>query len=185
MASDQDGPSVPLDGDAILRLLRAVAEQLDVGTTDGTAPAEVVVVGGSLLAIAGLRDATADVDSARPVGPDLAAAVERVAEQNGLSPKWLNDRARPFLPATFRLLDCAEIHRSRGLVVYGAPLSQIFLMKMNAGRAQDLADLERIWPQSGFGSPEDAAEAYRAAYPHEADDPNLADWLREVVGLQR
>lgn len=184
LASEEDGPSVPLDGDAILRLLRAVAAKLDAGTNGEMARAEVVVVGGSLLAVEGLRAATADVDSARSVGPDLAAAVEQVAEQNGLSPKWLNDRARPYLPSTFRLVDCSELHRSRGLVVYGAPLSQVFLMKMNAGRAQDLADLERMWERVGFRSPDDAAHAYREAYPNEADDPYLADWVREVVGLR-
>jgi hypothetical protein len=65
--------------------------------------------------------------------------------------------------------------------VLGAPLDQVFLMKVHAGRATDAADLESLWPRCSFGTPDAAATAYRAAYPHEELDPHIADWIASVI----
>lgn len=63
------------------------------------------------------------------------------------------------------------------LEVIGAPLDQVFLMKVHAARAADLPDIKSLWPRSGFATPEAAAEAYQHAYPLEAPDPYLAEWI--------
>jgi hypothetical protein len=55
-------PEPLLDGDAIWALLLEVAEELDGERV------EVVIVGGALLALNGLREATRDVDTVRSVG---------------------------------------------------------------------------------------------------------------------
>lgn len=55
-------------------------------------------------------------------------------------------------------------------------------MKLFAGRAADTTDLETLWPRCGFASPEAAAGAFHAAYPHLEHDPHLADWIRDLSG---
>ncbi len=66
----------------------------------------------------------------------------------------------------------------------GAPLQQVFLMKMFASRPIDLADPAAMWPTVGFATIDEAVEAFYAGYPNEERDPHLASWLTAAVGQQ-
>lgn len=174
-------PDPLLDAEAIRDLLAEVADELEAIAEPGSERPEVVVVGGAMLALRGLRRATHDVDSVRPVPVTLAAAVANVADRHGLAPRWLNDRARGFLPLTFDVSECDVFLDRPALLVLGAPFDQVFLMKVKAGRAVDSDDLEALWPHCSFASPEAAAEAFVAAYPLESHDPYLAEWIASVT----
>jgi hypothetical protein len=76
-----------LDASTIRRYLDEVADEL-VGDQH-----VLVLVGGALLAIRGIREATRDVDSGLRLEVDVVAAVARVAARHDLAPKWLNDSA--------------------------------------------------------------------------------------------
>jgi len=65
--------------------------------------------------------------------------------------------------------------------VLGAPLQQVFVMKLFAARAADFDDPTALWGQCGFSSPEQAAESYQAAYPHLERDDILADFIRSIA----
>lgn len=170
-------PDRPLDGRAIRAVLEQVAHELPREGPVHT----LVIVGGSRLALQGLRDTTADVDSVRRLDAELEAAVRAVAERNGLHPSWLNDRSAPFAPATLRESDCPVLLQSGRLRVLGAPLSQVFLMKLYAARARDYDDLVALWPRIGFASPEAAADAFRGGFPHAPDDPYLSQFVSEIA----
>ena len=101
----------------------------------------VILAGGSLLAWHGLRAATRDVDSLRTVDPELAHAVAEVARIHDLAPEWLNHRAAMFTPATLTPADCVQLDVHPRLTVLGAPLDQVFVMKLYAARDRDLEDL--------------------------------------------
>ena len=166
----------PLGGDEITSLLREVAHEL----TDSPGRT-IVVVGGALLALHGLREATRDVDSTTPVDAELSHAVARVAARHDLAPRWLNDHAKPYLPVTFDEGQCDVLIDLPGLTVLGAPLDQVFLMKLFASRAADVDDLEVLWEHCSFGSPEEAAEAFHLGYPHLEHDEHLADHIRRII----
>lgn len=171
-------PDVPLDRDAILRHLSEVAEEL--GAAD---PGHVVVVvGGSLLALRDVRTTTTDVDSLIRLDAELKAAIATVGERHGLSSFWLNDSAAAFRPQTFEEGACEVLLESGRLTVLGAPLEQVFLMKLYAARAADYDDLVSLWPLCTFGSPEEAVKQFGAAYPHLEADPYLVDFVRGLVG---
>ena len=140
-------PEPLLDASAIRALLLEVAEELEGERV------EIVIVGGALLALNGLREATRDVDTVCAIDVRLEAAVARVAERHDLTPKWLNDRSRPFLPATFEMDDCEILLDHPKLLVLGASMDQVFLMKVHAGRAADADDLEALWPRCSFARP--------------------------------
>jgi hypothetical protein len=147
---------IPLDGSQILRYLTQVADRLGPVGEQHT----IIVVGGSLLALRDLRATTLDVDSVRKLSSELAQAVAAVGADNGLGPTWLNDNASMFTPATLRESDCqVDLVRGR-LRVLGAPLDQVFLMKLSASRASDLDDLVRLWPHCGFTSAATVVHAY-------------------------
>lgn len=170
-------PDTPLDGQHIVQYLTEVADRLGPGGPEHV----VIVVGGSLLALRDLRQATVDVDSVRRLDAELMTAVAAVAADHGLAPRWLNDSAAMFKPATLRDGDChLELTRGR-LLVLGAPLDQVFLMKLYASRARDLDDLVKLWPHCTFGSPQAAVDAYDLAYPHLEHDRYLADHVAAIA----
>ena len=169
-------PDQPLNSLAIVRYLHEVADELPVD-----AEHTVIVVGGALLALHGLRESTRDVDSVQRLDNELVAAVARVAARHELAPKWLNDAAAAFVPATFDRDDCTVLLDGPTLRVMGAPWDAVFLMKLYASRAVDTDDLEAIWPLCSFQSPEAAVDAFYAAYPLEHPDEFLAEHIRRIV----
>lgn len=166
----------PLGAEEITSLLHEVAGEM----ADGTGQT-IVMVGGALLALRGLREATRDVDTATAVDADLRDAVARVASRHDLAPQWLNDHARPFLPVTFDETACEVLIDRPGLTVLGAPLDQVFLMKLFASRATDVDDLEVLWEHCSYETPEAAAEAFHLGYPHLEVDEYLADHIRRLI----
>lgn len=167
----------PLDREAIVAHLRDVADTLAAVGPRHT----VVVVGGSLLALHGLRRTTVDVDSVRRIDTELRAAIASVARLRDLAPAWLNDSAAAFRPSTFDEAECEELLTQGRLTVLGAPLRQVFVMKLNAARARDHDDLVVLWQACDFETAEEAVEMYRNAYPHEADDPYLINFVRGLA----
>ncbi|MDX2381295.1 MAG: hypothetical protein QNM02_16225 [Acidimicrobiia bacterium] len=165
-----------LDGDAIKALIVEVAAELD-----DQAQRRIIVVGGSLLAWHGLRDATEDVDSIRLLDDALREAVKTVAARHGLAANWLNDHAAPWAPATLDVGACDVLFEQGKLCVLGLPLRDVFLMKLNRGDPPDLVDMRSIWPlvRGEFASAVEVMAAYYAAFPNEdpQDDPHLGDFV--------
>jgi hypothetical protein len=165
-----------LDGDQIRSYLNEVADTLPAGTRH-----ELLMVGGSLLAWHGLRASTLDVDSVNVVGDEMRDALALVGERHGLASHWLNDRARPFRPATLRDEDCEVLLDHPRLRVLGAPMSQLFLMKLDAARSVDYTDMVTLWPRCGFASAEQAVERYYEAYPNATVDEFLVEFVAGVA----
>lgn len=61
---------------------------------------DLLVVGGSYLALRGLRAGTRDIDTADHLDVAAKLAIATVAEQRSLPAHWLNDSARPFYQRT-------------------------------------------------------------------------------------
>jgi len=167
--------SRPLDGSTIREYLHEVAEELPAG------PKHVLVlVGGALLAWAGLRGTTTDVDSIRRLDPQLRKAVKRVASRHGLPATWVNDNAAGMTPRTLREAEFRTLREHPRLVVLGASWHDVFLMKMFAARDTDFDDLIKLWPLSGFTNPKVVVEEFYAAYPHEQVDPYLVRYVEQI-----
>jgi hypothetical protein len=140
-----------------------------------------VVVGGALLAWQGLRDATSYVDSAERLDEEFCTAVEEVAFRHGLAPRWVNAAAAGFLPIGFDPMGGEVILDHPKLVVRGASLDEVLLMKIFAGRAADTDDIRRLWAMTTFTTTAELVDRYRSAYPHEPEDSNLGSWLEGIL----
>lgn len=141
----------------------------------------LVVVGGALLAWHGLRLSTYDIDTVTALDEELSGAVARVAGRYGRRVDWLNDNARGFTPATFEVSKCDLLFESDRLRVLGAPLDQIFVMKLYRSDAQDVEDMVRIWSLCSFESAQMAVECFESAYPQAPQDPHLIDFVQTIA----
>jgi hypothetical protein len=169
-----------LDRDEIVDSLADVGALLASWLPDRE-PTVLVVVGGSYMALRGLRHATADVDTVTRLQVTVRDAVNVVARRRHLRPNWLNDYAEPFTPVGLRLDMCDVLLDMPSLRVLGPPPDCIFLMKLYAGRAPDVDDMVTLWPLCTFASASEAAERFVAAYPQAPPDPGLIPFIAEVA----
>jgi hypothetical protein len=165
--------------------LRADLERLFEELADELGPSgaavDVVMVGGGWLLWHAERASTHDVDSARRLAPDVAAAVQAVAARHDLAEDWLNDRAAGFWPTDASLDDCVAVYERGRLIVRTPAPEVVFVMKLYRAFPQDHEDLISLWPRCSFESPAAAATAFRAAFPHAPDDEYLAEYVHEIA----
>jgi len=162
---------VVFDGERIKQLIVEVADELVGGEQH-----VIIVVGGSLLAWHGLREATQDIDSIRELDYEMRAAVRRVAERHRLAHDWLNDHAKAFAPTGFDTEACEILLDTPRLKVLGAPFRDVFLMKLRRGDPQDLIDMRALWPhlETQFASAKEVVGAFFQAFPDEPEDAYLS-----------
>ena len=158
--------------------LREVAEILGAS---GQAQTRLIVVGGSYLALHGLRESTRDVDTITVLDEAVRAAVQEVARRRGLAPHWLNAHARPWTPVGLREQDCHVLLEHPNLLVLGPPVDQVFLMKLSASRAPDFNDLVVLWPLCGFADADDVVNRFYSAFPNEEPDPFMTEHVQRII----
>lgn len=166
------------DKATIIASFDAIAEHLD----KERAPAGLlIVVGGSYMALHGLRESTRDIDTVNRITHAIRNAVDEIARSRGFQPNWLNDRAAAFAPAGLTEADCSVLYEHPRLRVLGPPPDCVFLMKLYAAREPDYDDLVALWARCSFSSPSDAAARFTIAYPHAPDDPHLASYIAQIA----
>ncbi len=162
-------------------MLRAL-EHLDRVMVDGGLRHQrLIVVGGSYLALEELRESTRDVDTVTRLDEQLRSAIAEVGVELGLAPTWLNDSSVPFRPTGLADEDCEIAFDGAALVAVVPSPDWIFLMKLNAGRFVDRTDMVRLWPLTGFASPQVAVDRYWDAYPGAAEDEFLLNYVSEIA----
>lgn len=166
-----------MSGDRIRELLTELGQLLGPHGDD----ISIVIVGGSLMAIHGLRDGTTDVDTISAIDIELKGAIENLASTHWLASNWLNQSAMMFAPNTFEIALCnLEIHEGR-LRVLSIPMRQLFLMKLNSNRRRDHEDLVLLWPRTGFVSADEVLQEFARAYPFAPEDEFLGEWVQQII----
>jgi hypothetical protein len=167
-------PGRPLDRDDLLELFAELSAELHAEHT-----VDVIIAGGSFMALRQLRETTEDVDSVRRLAPRVRDAVARVAATRDLAPDWLNDHAVAFAPHGLKATDI--VFESATLAVRLPRHDDIFLMKLAAAREQDRIDLIALWPFCSFGSAAAAVTAFHERIPMADDDPYLVEYVSEII----
>jgi hypothetical protein len=163
------------------RLLSALASLDEALQARGLPRQDLIVVGGSYLALAHLRDSTMDVDVVTRLTEATRQAVAEVADRHGVSARWLNDNAATFRPRGLTAEHCTTVVDGPALRVLAPSADWIFLMKMYSGRLVDRPDLARLWTHTGFTAPAEAVARYWQAYPHAPEDPYLEGFIAEIL----
>jgi hypothetical protein len=129
-----------MDRSEILELLDALAERLVAREVQG----EMYVVGGAAIALAfDERRSTRDIDAVFEPKQLIYQEAERLAEERGLPPGWLNDAVKGFLAGADT--DSIPILELPGLRVSTASTRMLLAMKVLAHRVgEDEDDLRML-----------------------------------------
>lgn len=160
----------------ILAFVHQVDNELAAMEPPGT-PHLLVITGGAVMAILGMRDTTHDIDSVTRLDPSIKTAAQRVAEKIGQDKTVLNDAGAAWRPATLDINACPTVIQGSRLTVRQVPIDALFIMKLDASRigTMDSYDLAQLAPRVSYASAEDIQRAYEAAYPL-TPDPDIGTW---------
>lgn len=95
---------------------------------------------------------------------EVLEAAAMVADEQGLSPDWLNGAVRTAPRPDAR---AAVVYDSRNLVVTGASAEQLLAMKVRAGRAADSEDLKLLIRRLGISTLLHVQAIHGAVFPHD------------------
>ena len=99
--------------------------------------AQIVVVGGAIMVMMGMKPNTADVDVVSRPEPGVAQAAQRVGESLGLDAHWLNFDGAGFEAHEVPKEHLRKVWEGNGLTVLGPSPEFLFYMKAQAG--------DRVW----------------------------------------
>ena len=92
----------------------------------------------------------------------IRRAVQTIADEEKLSPYWLNEAMTVYEPDEDR--NPRPIYNGENLTVTGASRERLIAMKLTAGRETDIDDLEVLLTEARIGSAEEARRIHRTVY---------------------
>ena len=166
-------------GFSLARVLELVAA-VDAAMPEGP-PIEVVVGGAvAMMQIApGRLSEDIDVYEAS-LPPDLAAAVEEVAEREGLDPGWLNNAAAQFGLPVFDVRP-EPLYEGRRLVLRVMEPVTMLLLKLNAGRDKDVNDILLLMDETGFTTEDDLLILIDSYFEDHPDSNLDRAWMEDTA----
>ncbi len=140
-------------GFSLARVLELVAA-VDAAMPDGP-PIEVAVGGAVAMMQLAPGRLSEDIDVYEAsLPPDLAAAVDMVAEREGLDQGWLNNAAAQFGLPVFDVQP-EPLYEGRRLILRIMEPVTMLLLKLNAGRDKDVSDIVLLMDETGFTTEDD------------------------------
>lgn len=171
------------NSEIILKLLQAVNEQLEELCAEKQ---EIVIVGGSSLALMGLRESTRDIDLVTEIDDSLLAAIIQVANAFQISENWMNNSARFFAPRNTSLDHCAIFLDLSKLRIHFLHTDDLFVMKLYASRGPiDFLDLVLLWPLCTFAEAKSAVNHYWDLYEGAYPDEFLEEYVQRIIDQTR
>lgn len=163
--------------------LRAAFSALDRRLAALSEHLEVIVVGGAVLQMEGIR-ATEDVDAFYRSTAAVEKAIRDVERELGYGRKeeaWLNGSVANLNPSPPSGM-CPVVFSGTALTVRAAPLDYVALMKLASGREKDVSDVAAIVKTLGVTDPgriTDRAREYGFAEP---DEPLVTEAFWRAYG---
>jgi hypothetical protein len=171
-------PSV-LSRDEILRLLRALNEELEAAGVEG----RVHLAGGAVMCVAlDARDATRDVDAVFEPSIAVLEAALRVAAKHGVRDTWLNDAVKGYMSDRGTFAPFLDLSHLKVFVATPEYMLAMKCLAMRIGEGyQDEEDIRYLLRNLGLRTYDDAAEILDRYYPIEAYPETARLALRELL----
>ena len=141
---------------------------------------EILLVGGAVMLLkVQNRETTKDIDAY--FNPEQAEiireAAQIVANREGLASDWINDAVKGFFYAQPPTEQWAEFP---GLRVYIPSLDYLFVMKVVAGRPQDIEDIKAIARELHLTIPQAALNMVKQYVPEQLLVPRIEYMIDEI-----
>ena len=134
-----------LDRNRIMKLFGELSEELE---REGLRGHVYIVGGAALIAGFGRKRSTHDVDGKIVYEKrGVTEAARRLAKKHDLPVNWLNENAALFMPHKDDS-QATTVFNSPALVVTGASAKHLLAMKIDAGRPEDVDDIQWLLEQS-------------------------------------
>ena len=114
---------------------------------------------------------------------EIARTVAAEVPELNLTPGWLNDAAKGFMPGEDP--NATVYFDAPGLSVRIASPRYLFVMKAIAARESDVDDLRILFRLCEFESADEAMDEVLAAYPTRAIKPNVQYLIEEIASELR
>ena len=139
--------------------------------------AEIYIVGGALVALEHNNERVTRGVDARILSGHKAVrrAVQTIADEEKLSPYWLNEAMTVYEPGEDR--NPRPIYNGTNLTVTGASRNRLIAMKLNAGRDADIEDLKVLLSEADVQSAEEARRIHRTVYGNRPMAENADQYL--------
>jgi hypothetical protein len=125
------------------------------------------------------RRATVDVDATFLPASEVRKAAQRVADDLGLEPDWLNDGAKAFMPGNDP--NQVSVFEGNNLSVAAASPRYLLAMKLLAARVdRDQDDIRALYELCGFTSAEEGLRLLETTYPSYVIAPRAQFLLQEM-----
>jgi hypothetical protein len=149
-----------LNRDDIEHYLQMLGQELAAQQRTGA----IFLVGGAVMILTiGNRNSTRDIDASFvSETPAIRAAVEQIAQREGLPSDWLNDAAKGFL---YTSPPVSLWKHYPGLDIYLPGLDYILAMKIVAGRLRDLNDARALIQHLKLNAPQEVLDILKRYVP--------------------
>lgn len=159
-------------------LLHELAEELRQRKVN----ARIYLVGGAAMALAyDAERTTRDLDvlvlDAHGAVMDAAQAVAR---RHGMPGSWLNEQATAYMPRGDDA-GAVVVFDAPGLAVLAASPERLLVMKAQAARAADAADIRRLCTLTGMSTPEDVERLVAETMPDQPLSARSRTVLRDIL----
>ena len=156
-------------------------EKLNAELTNRGEVAEIGLVGGAVMCLVyNARNATKDVDAVFEPAAVVREIARSIAEEEGLSPDWLNDAAKGFLLPGFIK---EEVLTLSNLRVWAPDTRYMLAMKCISARwdSMDRDDVIFLIKQLNLSKPQQVFEIIEAYYPQKKIPPKTQVFLEEEL----
>jgi hypothetical protein len=164
--------------------IRSALEKLAGILNERTRGANLYLVGGAVMVLSQqARDGTDVVDAVFNGQADVLDAAREVAEDLGLSERWINSDALMYLPQG-KEPEWEVLWVLGSVTIHIANTQTMLAMKLKAGRPiRDGADIAFLLRASNITSETDAVAVFEEFYPDDVLSPRSLALLRDVLEI--
>jgi hypothetical protein len=163
--------------DELLKYLSLLGKELDNVGIQG----EAVIAGGAAMCLVhSARDATKDIDALYEPKSEINALAEKIADEYGLPPNWLNDGVKGFMGGD---METVEFMRTGGLKISVVAPEYLLAMKLMSSRmeGQDYGDIKFLLRKLNIRTFESADAVIKRFFPLNRVLPKTGYVLEQIL----
>lgn len=169
----------------LLKYLELLGDELKKNGLQG----EIIITGGAAMCLVhSARDATKDIDALYEPKSEINALAEKIADEYGLPPNWLNDSVKGFMNGNVETTDFMQLGN---LKISTVTPQYLLAMKLMSSRVegQDYCDIKFLLRELNIRTFEEAESVIKRFFPLKRILPKtgyiIENFLEEISGDEK